>query len=611
MQNMKLRLFFIVFVFIFCAAISSGTAQSVIATVDRTHLAVNEGFSLSVEISGRNAGEPKLPDMANFAALAGRSSSQNIQFVNGRMSASTTVNYTFYAQAAGSFEIGPVEVEIDGQVQRSQPIRIEIVASSGAAPPAGGQQPAPAQTDPSLQGDDNALFLRAEVDRRTVYQNEPVIVTYKIYTLRNISGYNVAKLPNFAGFWVENFDLPPRPRTYNQVINGQRYLVAEIKRSAIFPQSTGQQVLEQMALECEVQMPRSRGRARDPFESFFDDPFFARTARVAISSKPVEIEVLPLPTAGRPASFNGVVGNYTLKATVDRTAVKTNEAVTLKITASGQGNIKTLTLPRLELPADFEVYDPKISENVDRSGGEISGNKTWEYVMVPRFAGTHEIKAVELSFFDARAKQYRTASTAPIGLSIEQGAAQSAAAGGGISKQDVRLLGQDIRFIAIAAAPFENIGARQYTRPWYIALLVLPVLAWAGAFWYQQQQEKLTSNVAYARSRKATKTALKHLHTAKKLLGSSDGKPFYAEVQKAMMGFLGNKLNVAEARLVTDDIEHLLQSKDVPGATISAYVGCLHACDFQRFAPSQANGAEMRAFYERAEKAIAELEEAL
>jgi hypothetical protein len=175
----------------------------------------------------------------------------------------------------------------------------------------------------------------------------------------------------------------------------------------------------------------------------------------------------------------------------------------------------------------------------------------------------------------------------------------------------VRLLGQDIRFIAISDVPFDKIGAHQYTQPWFVALLVLPVIGLAGAYWYQQQQEKLTTNVAYARSRKATKTALKHLHTAKKLLGDGDGKPFYAEVQKAMTGFLGNKLNVAEARLVTDDIEQLLQSKNVPPATISAYVGCLHACDFQRFAPSQANGAEMKEFYERAEKAIADLEEAL
>ncbi len=608
---MILRNITIISIFIVCAWRSLVFAQNIVATVDRTRIGLNEGFTLSVEISGRGAGEHKLPDMSSFAALADKSSSQNFQLINGRMSASTTIKYTFFAQAAGSFEIGPVEVEIDGQVQRTKPIRLEIVSSSGSAPPVSGQQQAPAQTDPTVQADESALFLRAEVDRRTAYQNEPVLVTYKIYTLRNINGYNVSKLPNFSGFWVENFDQPQRPRTYQQTINGQRYLIAEIRRSAIFPQSPGTQLLEPMALECEVQMPRSRNRSRDPFESFFEDPFFARTARVAISSKPVEIEALPLPASGRPADFTGAVGNYTLKATVDRTTVKTNEAVTLKITASGQGNIKTLPLPRLELPPDFEVYDPKISENVERSGNQISGSKTWEYVMVPRFAGTHEIKAVQLSFFEARAKQYRTAATTPIVLTIEQGAGQLATATGGISKQDVRLLGQDIRFISISPAPFEKIGGRNYTQPWFIALLILPVLGLAGAFWQQQQREKLMTNVAYARNRKATKAALKHLQAAKKLLANNEDKPFYAEVQKAMMGFLGNKLNVAEAKLVTDDIEQLLHSKNVPPQVIADYVSCLHTCDYQRFAPAQANGVEMKQFYARAEKAIAELEERL
>ncbi len=612
-MKMKFRTFRIVLAAMSLAAVSTPPAfsQSIVATVDRTRLGLNEDFTLSVEISGRNASEPKLPDMSSFAAAAGRSSSQNIQFINGRMSASTTITYTFFAQAVGSFEIGPVEVEIDGQVQRTQPIRIEIVASTAAAPPVSGQPPPPAQADPALPGEDSALFLRAEVDRRTVYQNEQVIVAYKIYTLRNINGYSVAKMPNFAGFWVENFDLPARPRTSQQTINGQRYLVAEIKRSAIFPQSPGKQILEPMALECEVQVPRARNRARDPFESFFDDPFFARTARLSISSKPVEIEVLPLPSAGRPAGFNGAVGNYTLKAVVDRTAASTNDAITLKITASGQGNIKTLTLPRLEVPADFEVYDPKISEIVERGGNQISGSKTWEHVMVPRFAGPHELKPAQLSFFDPHAKQYRTVATAPLALNIQQGAAQLAAAGSGISKHDVRLLGQDIRFIAMAPAPFQEIGARNYTRPWFMALLILPVLGLAAAFFYQKQQEKLTTNVAYARSRKATKAALRRLQAAKKLLGSGDSKQFYAEVQKAMTGFLGNKLNVAEAGLVTDEIEQLLRSKEVAPEVIAAYVGCLHACDFQRFAPAHANGVEMKQFFERAQKAIAELEDAL
>lgn len=586
---------------------------TVVATVDRMQIGLGEDFTLSVEISGRGASEPKLPDLSQFAQLVNTNTSQSFQFINGRMSSSTTLNYTYIAQAAGTFEIGAVEVEANGQIVRSQPIRIEIGQASSGAQPQGAQPgatPSQPRTDPALQSSEAGVFLKAELDRSRVYQNEPVVISYKIYTQRTISSYSLSKLPNFAGFWVENFDMPRQPPTRQEVINGQRYLVAEIKRTAVFPQSAGTLTLEPMVIDCEVQMPAQRRRSRDIFESFFDDPFFARTARVEVAAKAVSIEVLPLP-ANKPAGFEGAVGNYTLKASVDRTEAKTNEAITLKVTVNGQGNIKTLSAPKLTLPRDFEVYDPKVVEDVNRANNQISGGKTWEYVMVPRFAGAFEISGVQLPYFDPKAKEYRVASAAPIALRIAQGAGEVALASGGMTKSDVKLIGQDIRFIALAQMPFDEIGQSNYTQPWFAALLALPLFGLVGAFLYQRHQQKLSSNVAYARGRKATRVANKQLQSAKKFLQSNDGKPFYAEVQRALMGFLGNKLNVAEAGLVTDDIQKLLEAKKVAPEVVSAYITCLHICDFQRFAPSQANGAEMKQFYDQAQNAIAQMEEAL
>lgn len=586
---------------------------TVVATVDRTRIGLNEDFTLSVEISGRGAGEPKLPDMSQFAQLAQTSSSQNFQWINGRASSSTTFQYLFITHAAGSFEIAPVEVEFEGETIRSKPIRIEVVAAAGTSPQSGtppGAVPSQPRQDPALSGSDTGVFLKAELERQRVYQNEPVIVSYKIYTTRSISSYSLSKQPNFAGFWVENFEMPRQPQTRQEVINGQRYLVAEIKRTALFPQSAGTQTLEPMIIDCEVQVPAQRRRSRDVFESFFDDPFFTRTARVTASSKPVEIEVLPLPN-NKPAGFSGAVGGYSLKAVVDRREVKTNEAITLKITASGQGNLRTLSAPRLDLPKDFEIYDPKVAEDINRSDNQISGSKTWEYVMVPRFAGEYEIAGLELAYFDPRAKEYRVARTAPIGLRVSKGAGEALPAGGGISKADVKLLGQDIRFIALAPLPFQNLGGQNYTQPWFWALLFLPVAGLAGALFYRNHQQKLSTNVAYARSRKATQVANKQLRAAKKFLQSNDDKRFYAEVQRALTGFLGNKLNVAEAGLVTEDIQRLLEERKVATPTVKAYITCLHTCDFQRFAPSQTNGVEMKQFYDQAQNAIEQLEQAL
>lgn len=582
---------------------------SVTATVDRTTIGLNEDFSLNVEISG-NGGEPKLPEMEAFASLAGTSTSTNIQMVNGRFSQSVTYQYTFFAKTVGKFTIGAVEVESKGQVYRSQPITIEIVAGSAATP----QQTPPAagrgqQTEapPNLEGN---IYLDAKVDRSRVYQNEPVVVRYRIYTRLNISSYGISSLPNYSGFWTEDFPMPQQPQTHREVINGQTYLVAEIKKTAVFPQSVGRKKLEPLVIECEVQLPRRR--SRDIFDQFFDDPFTARTTRQRITSRPVEIEVLPLPEEGKPANFSGAVGNFSLTASVDKSAVKANEAISLKVKVSGAGNIKVLPNPKIDLPADFEVYDPKLAENIKHDNDQISGSKTWEYVIVPRFQGSHEIKPITLSYFDPRARAYKTASTAPILLTVEKGAGDfSPVVGGGVSKEDVRLLGQDIRFIATAALPFSQANATFYTQPLFLTAMFLPVVALLLSLVYQRHQEKLSTNVAYARSRKAGSLAQKQLAMAKKLLQKNEEKGFYAEVQRALLGFLGNKLNVAEAGFITDDVERMLNEKNVNAEVIRGYLDCLHTCDFQRFAPASSNGKAMQDFYEQARRALEAMEKAL
>jgi hypothetical protein len=583
---------------------------SITASVDRTHIGLNEDFTLVVEVSG-DAAEPKLPDMNAFAALAGTSSSQNIQIINGRMSSSRTYQYTFFARAAGKFTINAVEVEVKGQIYKSQPIEIEIAPSSsgGAAPqtPPGSRGQPGEPPPPNLEGN---LYLDAKVDRSRVFQNEPVVIRYKIYTRLNISSYGISSAPNFSGFWVEEFPAPQQPRTYRETIEGQTYLVAEIKKTALFPQAVGKKNLEPLVIECEVQLPRRR--SRDIFDDFFNDPFLARTSRQKVSARPVEIDVLPLPEAGKPANFSGAVGNFSIAASVDRAQVTTNEAITLKVSARGTGNIKVLPQPQVDLPADFEVYDPKVSDKIDYSNDQISGSKTWEFVIVPRFQGSHEIKPIALSYFDPRAKTYRVASTAPIALTVEKGAGDYAApAGSGVSKEDVRLLGQDIRFIAKATLPFRPLQEVLYARPWFLLAAAAPVLALFLAFFYERRREKLSTNIAYARSRKAGGMAQKQLAAAKKLLQKNDEKNFYAEVQRALMGFLGNKLNVAEAGFITDDVERMLAEKSVNAETIHQYLGCLHTCDFQRFAPAQSNGKAMNEFYEQARRAIEAMEKAL
>jgi len=581
------------------------------ASVDQARIALQDQFTLSIEVSGADASrasEPKLPAMESFAAYAGVSTSQSIQLINGRMSVSKSYNYAFIATAAGRHEIGPVTVEYKGEKFATQPMTIEI-AQQGTPPPT--QQPGQRST-PAEPGTDlgNAIFLKAEVDRRRVFQNEPVLVRYKIYTRVTVTSFGISQLPNFSGFWAEDFQLPQQPRTTQEVIDGQRYLVAEIKKVALFPQSVGKKILQPLQVECEAQV-QNRRRSRDLFDSFFDDPFMARTVRRAVASSPVEIEVEPLPEEGKPASFAGAVGNYTISASLDRAAVKTNEAITLKIVISGAGNLRVLSPPKLELPADFETYDPKIDQSINYNNDRVSGSKTFEYVLVPRSAGNIELKPITFSFFEPRSRTYKIVSTSPLALSVTKGTEEFVAVGGGLSKEDVRLIGQDIRFITTAPLPFHAIGAAFHRSPIFYAMSITPVLALGLVLLYRRHQEKLSTNEAYRRGRRAGRVASQHLRKARGLVGKHDGKAFYAEVQRALMSFIGNKLNVAEAGLVTDELATMLQERNVAQETIDAYVRCLQTCDMKRFAPGEISENEMREFIEQASEALEKMERAL
>jgi len=581
------------------------------ASVDATPIGLQEQFTLSVEVTGSDATsapEPVLPAMDAFAAYAGVSTSQNIQFINGRMSASKTYNYAFVARAVGRYEIGPVKLTYKGETFTTAPIQIEIVQQSAPSPGAPGRpNPSPAEPGVDLS---KSLFLRTVLERRKVFQNEPLVVTYKIYTRVTVTSYGISQLPNYSGFWAEDFPMPQQPRTLQEVIDGQRFLVAEIKKVALFPQSAGKNTLAPLEIQCDVQM-QNRKRSRDLFDSFFDDPFLTRTVRQAVSSSPLDVEVEALPAQGKPADFSGAVGSYSIAASLNRDVVKTNEAVTLKVVVSGSGNLRVLPAPVLDLPSDFEVYDPKIDQSIKYENNRVSGSKTFEYVMVPRSPGDIELKPVRLSYFDPRERAYKTASTRALPLAVTKGAEDVGAVSGGISKEDVRLIGQDIRFIAATAAPFQSIGAAFHRSPLFYAMGIGPVLALGMAVLYRRHQEKLSTNVAYARSRRAGRLATQYLRNSRKLAGKSDGKAFYAEVQRALMSFVGNKLNLAEAGLVTDQLAAALGERRVPSEVINAYLNCLQACDFKRFAPGQISDKEMHDFVEQAEHAIDNLERVL
>jgi len=583
-----------------------GNNVEVKSHVDKTVVGLNQQFTLHVEISGENinsASDPQLPPMDDFSVFLGSGTSQNYQFINGKASVSKIISYHFQATKIGAFQIDAVSVKVGQQILKTKPIdvRVEKTASSSTS-----RQPSGSQQQQSSGIGDDDLFMKAIVSKKQVYQNEPVIVTYKIYTLVNISNIGMSKVPGTTGFWVEEYPLNQQIPTSNEIIKGKRYTVATVKKTALFPMSAGQKTLDPMAVDCDV---RVRTRSRDVFDSFFNDPFFGgRSIRKSIQSNPLRINVLSLPEEGRPSDFTGMVGQFSIKSIVDKRQIKTNEAVTLKVTLSGTGNIKTLPEPKVKFPNDFELYPPKTNEKINRQDSGISGTKTYEYVLVPRLPGTKTIPSIVLNYFDPKAKSYKTAQTSPITLDITKGNEAFTVVHGEGGKTQVQWFGQDIRFIKSQSASFYKMRQSVSNRGVFWVILFLPWIAIASALFYRKHLDRLHGDVAYARDRRASRAAKKRLYVARAYLQTSKQKEFYAEIAKTLIGYLGDKLNIAEAGLMKDDAKKQLQDRGVGDETITMYFDLLNTCDMKRFSPTNANEEEMRAFYKKSERALIKIE---
>jgi hypothetical protein len=594
------------------------------ASVDRTVVGLNERFTLSVEVSGKGANsatDPEPPVLDAFAAFLGSGSSQNISFVNGRMSVSKVVQFYYASTAAGRFQIPAVTVTSGGRQVSSAAIDFEVTAGSAGAGAPGqatarppGQAPASASeaAAPAAGAAEGDLFIRAFVDKKRVYPNEPVIVTYKLYTRVNVANLSVSKMPSTTGFWAEDFEMPQQLQTSNEVLDGKRYTAATVRKVALFPMGSGTRTVDPLVLDCDV---HTRSRSRDPFADFFDDSFFfgGKTVRQQIKSKPIAIEVTPFPEAGKPAGFSGLTGRFRISATADKRDVKTNEAIAYRVVVEGDGNIKQIPAPEIVFPSDFEVYPPKTSESITRSGTGISGRRTFEYVLIPRAAGDETLPPVRLSYFDPAARVYRTVSTEAIGLRVAQGSGGYAAGPSltGLSKEEVRLIGQDIRYIKTADLPFRRTGTSTVSSGVMLLAFGFPLLGLAAAFARRKRLDRLAGDVAYARGARASRAVRRRLSAAAGLMKPETQKAFYAEAGRGIQGFLGDKLNIAEAGMLSEDVRARLREKGVADETIKGVFDCLDTCDMKRFSPETATADEMKAFYRDAERAISKLDKEL
>ena len=594
----KLRYFLSIFIILSATLLH---AQDVHVTIECPRVVkVGEPFQMAVKVNA-DANNPKLPEMTAFTILRsfGKSSSSSVSIINGKVSQSmeVTFNYIVQANQEGTQEIGPVEVTVDRKTYQSTPATVQVVAGNASTQPqqgSGGNVGAGAQSDNSqVQTDNREVFVELLTDRRQVYQGEYISATVKLFSTSSVATIGNVELPAFDGFFKQELETPPIRQLEQETVNGVPHLTGVLRRYVLFPQRSGTLTVSPCKMEVGINQ-RVQSRSR----SLFDDIFGSvQTIPREVTSRPVNITVLPLPE-GKPASFSGGVGQMKFDAIIDKTEVKANDPVTLKVTVSGNGNMRFIDAPRINFPPDFEVYDPKISTQLNPS--TTAGSKTFEYLIIPRHGGTYKIPAIEFSYFDPQAKQYKILKSNEYTISVERSEEQpGTTVVSGITREDVKFLGKDIRYIKAGKMNLRRVG-ENFLGTWKFWLWYLvPLVAFAAIVYLRRKYIRKYANVAFVKERKANRYAAKRFKKARKYMDSGQKEQFYEELSRALWGYLGDKLNIPVAELSKDNAKAVMEQRNVDVALTDEFTGVIDDCEFARYAPVAA-GSDMNALYSRA-----------
>jgi len=518
--------------------------------------------------------------------------------------------YQISGSKVGKYTVEPAKVKVKGQWLSSNSLTIEV----SAKPPANKQNQGNNSGNGSVSAND--VFVKASLTKSNPYQGEQTTISYKIYTRIPISQYAINKLASYTGFWT--YDLikdKDQPKQYSETVNGEKYMVAEIRKVALFPQKSGRLTIEPLEVECLAQV-RVKSR-KDPFDDFFNDPFFSnqfgssyQNVKKTLKSNSIVVNVKPLPTNNAPDDFNGAVGSFTIKSEIDRTELKSNEAVTLKITISGKGNLSLIDKINTEFPTDFEVYDPKINDNISTTGGEISGTRTFEYLIIPRNPGVFTLKPIQFSYFDLAKGVYNTLSTQGYTLKVGKGTGNSGGVYSSAAKEDIKYIGSDIRFIYVKDNSLNKTGYFFFNSWLYYLLLLLPIVIFIVIIVVWRKQMNLRSNQALLKHKKATKVALKRLKTAEEFLKQNNKDNFYIEISKALWGYCSDKFSIPVSNLSVENISEKLKEKNISEEVINNFITTINNCEYARFAPLD-ESVSLQKIYDDSVSIISKLEQNL
>lgn len=589
-------------------------AEDVTITVDApTVVEAGDQFRVRFTVSNQDVSSFSAPDFKGFEVIYGPATSRqsSFQFINGKSTRSSSITYTYVLVASkpGTYTLGAASAQVGGSTVHSRTMRIRVErigsgasnqmqSSASSRRSVGGSQQSGSESVSS-----NQLFMTATASRTTVYEQEAILLTYKLYTSVNLTQLD-GKLPTLDGFQIQEIPLPHNKEFHLEQYHGRTYHAVTWTQYVLFPQKSGQLTIPSVTFEGAVVQPN---RTLDPIDMFFNGTSGMVETKRRISTPSVTIHVKPLPTS--PAGFSGAVGHFELSSSLSPQQVNTGDAITLKIHVKGVGNMKLINTPEVSFPKDFETYDPKVNDRFSLTSSGLSGERTFEYLAVPRHAGKYSLSAVPFIYFDPTSGSYKTLRTEPYELNVGKGKGGNQDVNDFSGTQDeVKELGRDIRFIHTGHT---EQGSTQFNLSRYLLAYLLPLALFFVILFFGRKRIQARADIAFVRGKKATKVARKRLRRAAALRTAQRPDEFYEEVLRALYGYAADKYNLSQEHLSKDNLQQMLQEKGVEQSLIEEFLHTIADCEFARYAGGGDPNQSMDSIYGKAVSLITNIESQL
>lgn len=588
-------------------AVIAAAAQRLVADAP-AEVAVGEQFRLTYTVNTQNVNGFRVGTIpAELEVLMGPSTSSqsSFQMVNGHTSSSSSITYTYIicANKAGTYSIPAAHISVGGKTIASNQLRIKVSGTSRQGAQGqqgqgeGGLRPAGSR----ISGSD--LFIKVSANKRRVHEQEPILLTYKVYTLVDLTSLK-GNMPDLKGFHTQEVQLPQQKSYKIETVNGRPYRTVTWSQYVMFPQITGKLEIPSITFDGIV---IQQNRDVDPFEAFFNGGSGYVEVKKKIKAPGLTIQVDPLPA--RPAGFSGGVGSFTISAQLNKTDIKANNPVTLRVIVSGRGNLKLIKKPEVKFPKDFDTYDAKVTDKTKLTSNGVEGNMVYDFLAVPRNQGKYEIPPIEFVYYDTEANAYKTVKTQAFTLNVAKGSGSASVSDYTGDAADDQL-NKDIRGIKTGDSDVHDIGDFFFgSTAYWVAMCVLAAI-FVSLFVVFRHRAIANANIDRMRGKKANKVATKRLKKANRLMLDSKASLFYDEVLRALWGYVGDKLSIPVEKLSRENISQRLAERSVGDETIALFIGALDECEFERYAPGDVKG-NMSKTFEAAMTAIMRIEETM